>query len=165
MKEMKRKPQRYHPLSQKFFPHPGCSREVSRKLEDKRIQEENEALIKRLEERKYISGPYSFDRSETNYQKQLYYRAQILKRGSSSNPFLNYVTPREYQRNFITFYNSNKEDNLIGNKKRSTSGYKTNYNSTWANTVDTSNRMDSEGIGNKRNKIKIERIQIDADKI
>ena len=155
MYEMKKKPQSYHPLSQKFYPHPGCSREVSRKLENKRIQEENDELIKRLEERKYVYGPYSYNKTEPNFQRQRYYRAQILKRGCVSNPFLNYVTPREFQRNFLSYLNTPTQGN-----RRNASENKTMYNSTWSDSTDNKHKPYS---ASKRNKIKIERIQINAN--
>lgn len=154
---MKKKPQPYHPASQKFFPHPGSSKEVTRRMENKRIQEENNELIKRLEERKYIYGPYSYNKSEPNFQQQRYYRSQILKRGSVANPFLNYVTPREFQRNFLFYMNEGHKEKGKDHR-RVRSEYKNSYNSTWSNTGDSRKPYSAN-----KNKIKIERIEINAD--
>lgn len=165
MYEMKRHPQQYHPKSQKFFPHPAGKR-PNKGEEIKKIQDGNNYLIKKLEDRLYINGPYCMPNFEKSFQKHLYYRQQILNSGARKNPYLHFATPKEFQRSFYTYMdNMNNRNRFMTNRTprfRSVSAFRLN-NSNTSNNRAKSNYIVRSNSALKKEKPSFERIQIDAN--
>lgn len=105
MREMNRKPQRYHPKSQKFYPHPTSLRFSTTSNKQYELDNANEYLYHRIETAK---GSYGPKKSLKNYEKIKYYESQILKNSRFYNPFLNYVTPHTFEKK-LTKYLLNEE--------------------------------------------------------
>ena len=181
MYEMKKKPQQYHPQSQKFFPHPSGSK-TNVKGEQRRIIEGNAYMMKRMKDLLNINGPYSFGKSEIGFKKQQYYRSQILKSRINSNPYLNYITPGEYKDRFFKTMNTwtdvtKKKKRNNSSTQRSLSGYNTKdfqsnfptttfgnpFCSTFSNY--SSGKFDRTSSTNRKKKIIIEREEVNADEI
>lgn len=111
MREMNRKPQKYHPKSQKFFPHPSSLRFSSTSHKQYELDNANKYLKNRV---KTAKGSYGSRESLQNYQKIQYYESQILRNSRYYNPFLNYVTPHTFEKKLAKYMlseNAKKEEN------------------------------------------------------
>lgn len=100
MREMNKKPQKYHPLSQKFYPHPTSLRFSQKSNKQFELDKSNQYLKKRVQTAK---GSYSCKKSLDDYEKIKYYESQILKNSRFYNPFLNYVTPHTFEKKLAKY--------------------------------------------------------------
>ena len=100
MREMNKKPQKYHPLSQKFYPHPTSLRFSQKNHKQFELDKSNEYLKNRVQTAK---GSYSCKKSLDDYEKIKYYESQILKNSRFYNPFLNYVTPHTFEKKLAKY--------------------------------------------------------------
>ena len=141
MRLMNKKPQQYHPKSQKFFPHPPSLRFSETSHKQFEIDKSNEYLYGRISTAK---GSYTADKQLQSYERSKYYESQILKNSKYSNPFLNYVTPHTYEKKlykYILSENKRKQEEAEDNIY---TRYNTSYNER-GYSASSNNRSKSKG--------------------
>ena len=141
MRLMNKKPQQYHPKSQKFFPHPPSLRFSETSHKQFEIDKSNEYLYGRISTAK---GSYTADKQLQSYERSKYYESQILKNSKYANPFLNYVTPHTYEKKlykYILSENKRKQEEAEDNRYKR---YNTSYNER-GYSASSNNRSKSKG--------------------
>lgn len=150
--EMEKKPQQYHPKSQKFYPHPVSLRFSKTSSKHHEYDNANEYLKKRIDSAKSV---YSRYKSLKDYQKNVYIENLLLKNSKHYNPYMNFATPDMFQRNLcqrlMTSHGKtfNKKQKMRMNKERNSDSFNNNkyvIDAEMTNTQHDSFKMKSQPL-------------------
>lgn len=134
--EMERRPQQYHPKTQKFYPHPTSFRFSKTSSKHHEYDNLNDYLKKRIASAKTV---YSRDKSLKNYERNVYVENLLLKNSKHYNPYMNFCTPDMFQRSLYERVMTFQGDNILNkNKLKKVNNNSNNSNNKWV--IDSENR-------------------------